>query len=99
MTRTVGVGGIGFGYWGPQLARNFAALPGAHLAAVCDRDDERLAVAGARYPGVPCFANVDELLSDASVDAVAIATPVASHFELARACLAAGKHVLVEKPL
>lgn len=95
----IGVGVIGFGYWGPHLARNFAALPGAHLVAVCDSDDQRLAVARASHPGVRCVADVDDLLGDANIDAVAIATPVASHFELARGCLTARKHVLVEKPL
>jgi predicted dehydrogenase len=95
----IGVGVIGFGYWGPQLARNFAALPGARLVAVCDSDEQRLAVARAGHPGVRCVNDVVDLLGDADIDAVAIATPVASHFEIARACLAAGKHVLVEKPL
>jgi predicted dehydrogenase len=95
----IGVGVIGFGYWGPQLARNFAALSGARLVAICDCDAERLDLARARHPEARGVAGVDELLGDARIDAVAIATPVASHFELARLCLAAGKHVLVEKPL
>lgn len=94
-----GIGVIGYGYWGPQLARNFAALPDARLIAICDSDAERLALARARHPGIATAATCAELLRNAQIDAVAIATPVASHFELAQACLAAGKHVLLEKPL
>ena len=95
----IGIGVIGYGYWGPQVARNFATLPGARLVAVCDCAEDQLALARAQYPDVRCVTTVAELLGDAQVDAVAIATPVSSHFALAHACLAAGKHVLVEKPL
>jgi predicted dehydrogenase len=95
----VGIGVIGYGYWGPQLARNFAAVPGARLIAVCDCAEDRLAFACTRHPDVRCVTDVAELLADRQIDAVAIATPVSSHFVLAGACLAAGKHVLVEKPI
>jgi predicted dehydrogenase len=94
-----GIGVIGYGYWGPQIARNFAALDGARLVAVCDCDEERLALVRTRHPGVRCVTDVAELLEDAHIDAVVIATPASSHFALAHACLSAGKHVLVEKPL
>jgi len=94
-----GIGVIGYGYWGPQIARNFAALGGARLVAVCDCEEERLALARSRHPDVRCVANVTELLGDGRIDAVAIATPASSHFALAHACLAAGKHVLIEKPI
>ena len=95
----IGIGVVGYGYWGPQLARNFAALPDVRLVAVCDSAEEPLALARAQYPGVRCVTTLAELLTDTRIDAVAIATPVSSHFALAYACLAAGKHVLIEKPL
>lgn len=95
----IGIGVVGYGYWGPQLARNFAALPDVRLVAVCDSAEEPLALARAHYPGVRCVTTLAELLADTRIDAVAIATPVSSHFALAYACLAAGKHVLIEKPL
>lgn len=95
----IGVGVIGFGYWGPNLVRNFAETPGTRVVAVCDRRAERLAVAQRRHPSVRVCTDPREILDDPAVDAVAIATPVASHSELALAALRAGKHVLVEKPL
>ena len=95
----IGVGVIGFGYWGPNLARNFAEIPEARLIAVCDSNTSRLAIAQRRYPGVAAVQDFRELLADPSIEAIAIATPVGQHFELARACLRSGKHVLVEKPL
>ena len=93
MTR---VGLTGLGYWGPNLARNFDVL--ADLAWLCDVDEERRAAFGDRYPSAHLTADFDELLGDPEVEAVVIATPVPTHFELARRALAAGKHVLVEKP-
>ena len=95
----IGIGVIGYGYWGPQLARNFSTIDGARLVAVCDGAEERLALARAQHPEVRCVRALSELLALPGIDAVAIATPVSSHFALAHACLAAGKHVLVEKPL
>jgi predicted dehydrogenase len=95
----IGVGLIGYGYWGPNLARNFAECDGTRLLAVCDQDSERLNLAARRYPGIDLHTQPEKLLSDSRIDAVAIATPVASHFELARTCLQGGKHVLLEKPL
>lgn len=90
---------IGAGYWGPNLIRNFSACPTTDLVAVCDRDHERLQRVLTSYPAVRGVTSADELLSDPSLDAVAIATPVATHAPLALQALAAGKHVLVEKPL
>jgi predicted dehydrogenase len=95
----IGTGVIGYGYWGPNLARNFAESPEARLIAVSDQRPDRLALAQARYPGVEASADYRSLLADARIDAVAIATPVSSHFELAAEALRAGKHVLVEKTL
>ena len=95
----IGVGVIGYGYWGPNLVRNFSECPGATVRAVCDTRDERLAQARRRYPGVATTTVPADLLNDPSIDAVVIATPVRHHFELALSALRAGKHVLVEKPL
>jgi predicted dehydrogenase len=92
------IGLVGYGYWGPNLIRNFAACPLTEMAAVCDASPARRAAVGRAYPGLATVASVDELL-DSRVDAVAIATPVSTHFPLALQCLEAGKDVLVEKPL
>jgi predicted dehydrogenase len=92
---TVRVGVAGLGHWGPNLARNFAEL--AELAWLCDSDPSRREIAD-RYPAARFTAAFDEMLADESLDSVVIATPVPTHFELAREALSAGKHVLVEKP-
>jgi predicted dehydrogenase len=91
---TVGVAGLG--YWGPNLTRNFDDL--AELAWVCDSAEARLAAFASRYPEARRTERFDEMLGDPDLDAVVIATPVPTHYELARSALAAGKHVLVEKP-
>lgn len=95
----LGVGIIGYGYWGPNLVRNFFADTGTQVLAVCDRSPERLAEAGRLYPGVATTTEPAELFRNPRIDAVAIATPVATHFQLAMDALRAGKHVLVEKPI
>jgi predicted dehydrogenase len=92
---SVKVGVAGLGHWGPNLARNFAEL--AELAWLCDSDPERAELA-ARYPQARFTSDFDEMLADDLLDAVVVATPVPTHFELARGALSAGKHVLVEKP-
>ena len=94
---TVGV--IGYGYWGPNLVRNFVETSGARVAWVTDVRPERLALVTARYPTIRVSTDYGDLLNDPAVDAVAIATPVSSHFELGLAALSAGKHVLLEKPI
>lgn len=93
------VGVIGYGYWGPNLVRNFMEAPGSTVVAVCDLLPERLAPLRHRYPSLKTCSGSREIFEDAGIDAVVIATPVSSHFELAMAALKAGKHVLVEKPL
>jgi predicted dehydrogenase len=93
------VGVIGYGYWGPNLVRNFAERPDAQVVVAADRRPERLALVQRRYPGIRVTADPADLIADPAVDAVVIATPVALHFELALAALRAGKHVLVEKPM
>lgn len=96
---TVRIGVVGYGYWGPNLVRNFHGLASCRVAAVADRERGRLDEVTRRYPDVRVTADARELIEAADVDAVVIATPVSSHFELASAALNAGKHVLVEKPL
>jgi predicted dehydrogenase len=95
----LGVAVVGYGYWGPNLARNVAESPDMELKALCERD----AVCGAsfsqRFPGVPVHTELDDVLNDDSIDAVLIATPPATHHALVKRALEAGKHVLVEKPL
>ena len=93
------VGVIGHGYWGPNLVRNFMAAPGSAVARVCDLREERLTPLQKFYPGIKTCSNPVDMINDPQIDAVVIATPVSSHFDLAMAALKAGKHVLVEKPL
>jgi predicted dehydrogenase len=93
------VGVVGYGYWGPNVVRNFADVPGCQLVAVSDMRPDRLAAVRSRYPAVRTFADPNELIADRRIDAVVIVTPVSTHFDLAMQALKAGKHVLVEKPL
>lgn len=90
---------IGYGYWGPNLLRNFSCCDGATVAAVVDRRPERLKAAKRLYPGIEVFSSPEEVMKDASIDAVVVATPVFSHFPLASEALSRGKHVLIEKPM
>ena len=90
---------IGYGYWGPNLARNLVSLPGVRLARICEPDPARRAQATRQYPWVEADADPARTLADPSLDAVVIATPLATHFALAHAAIASGKHVLVEKPM
>ncbi len=94
----VGVGVVGFGYWGPNIARNFSGLDKANVVAVCDLDAAALKRAGSVYPGVCLTTDFSDILRSADIDAVAIVTPVWTHYELAREALENGKHVFVEKP-
>jgi predicted dehydrogenase len=94
---TIGV--IGCGYWGPNLARNFNQLPTSRVKYCCDLDEKRLKHMRSLYPNVETTTRYQDLIDDSDVDAIAIATPVSSHYPLAKACLEGGKHVLVEKPL
>jgi len=93
---TIGV--IGCGYWGPNLIRNFAENERAQLRWICDTDERRLHTIGRRYPATQTASDYRQLLADPELDAVVIATPVATHYKFARAALDAGKHVLIEKP-
>ena len=93
------IGVIGYGYWGPNLVRNFMEAPGSTVVAVCDLRSERLVQLQTRYPTIKTTGNCRKLFEDPEIDAIIIATPVSSHFELAMAAFQANKHVLVEKPL
>ncbi|MGH9356741.1 MAG: Gfo/Idh/MocA family protein [Terriglobia bacterium] len=92
------MGIIGYGYWGPQVTRNFAASSGCEVTVVCDKSSEALRRAKQAHPNIEVAAGFNEVLSSSSIDAVAIVTPVWTHFELAKAALQNGKHVFVEKP-
>ena len=95
----INIGIVGYGYWGPNLVRNFAETPGLSVAAVSDLDPAKLAVVQRRFPAVKTTRDFRELLNDPGIDAIAIATPVNTHFELGMAALKAGKHLWLEKPM
>ncbi len=99
MTRPVSVGIVGLGYWGPNLARNFAAIPGCEVRYLCDADETARDRVARALPAARPTADLDELLADPDLDAVVLATPVPTHAELAVRVLEAGKHCFVEKPL
>jgi predicted dehydrogenase len=93
------IGVIGYGYWGPNVVRNFFETPGAQLACVCDLRADRLALVRSRYPSVEVTQNAFDLLNDPTINAIVIATPVSTHYEMALEALRRDKHVFVEKPL
>jgi predicted dehydrogenase len=90
---------VGLGYWGPNLVRNFHDVEDVEVAWICDLNEAALERIGRRYPAVKRTTSYEEVLADETVDAVAVATPVSSHYALAARALATGKHVFVEKPL
>jgi predicted dehydrogenase len=98
MNEPLRVGQIGYGYWGPNLARNFYQMKQSQLAAIADLDVKRLEEPARLYQA-RTYADYHELLADPTLDAVVVATPARTHFEVARDALECGKHVLVEKPL
>ncbi len=93
------VGVIGYGYWGPNLVRNFMECKGVEVSAVSDLREARLDQLRVRYPSLRTTKDYRSLLTDPAIDAIVIATPLPTHFDLAMEALRAGKHVLVEKPL
>lgn len=99
MVSELSVGVVGLGYWGPNLARNLASLPGCRLAGLCDLDRSRLERITVMHRDVPLFEDLEEMFEQVDMDAVVVATPVGQHYSLAKRALLAGKHVLVEKPL
>jgi len=93
------IGVVGYGYWGPNLVRNCFEAQGAQVSCVSDLRQDRLALVNSRYPTIRTTQDVHDLIQDPAIDAVAIATPVSTHYDLAMRALQEGKHVLVEKPL
>ena len=93
------VGIIGYGYWGPNLLRNFFTQKGCKIVAVADSRPNRLAIISQNYPSIETFADANEIINHPNIDAVIIATPVFTHFPLAEKALLKGKHVLIEKPM
>lgn len=93
------VGIIGYGYWGPNLVRNFMASEGCSVDMVADSRPERLKIVERLYPAVKTTTSGEDIMHDSSIDAVVIATPIHTHYGLAREALECGKHVLVEKPM
>jgi predicted dehydrogenase len=97
-TNVVRMGVIGYGYWGPNIVRNLHSLDSCEVVAVCDKNPAALKRAGKAYPGVKMTTEFVEVLTSPEIDAVAVVTPVWTHYELAKAALENGKHVFVEKP-
>jgi predicted dehydrogenase len=96
--KMVRVGVIGYGYWGPNIVRNLQSLDRCQLVAVCDKSPAALKRAQKVYPGLQLTTDFSEILTSPDIDAIAVVTPVWTHFELAKAALQNGKHVFVEKP-
>lgn len=92
------IGVIGFGYWGPNIVRNFSSVDGARVIMVCDKRAEALKSLARDFPSITVTNSVDDIVKSPEVDVVAIVTPVSTHFELAKRALENGKHVFVEKP-
>src|SRR4030066_198405 len=94
----INLGVIGYGYWGPNVARNFNSCPGAKLVTICDLNEKRLKLAKSTFPFIRVSSNPKDLLNSDDIQAVAIVTPVFAHYELAKAALESNKHIFVEKP-
>ena len=95
----VGVGVVGYGYWGPNLVRNFANVEGVEVVAVSDLDADKLSLVKRQRPGIVTTTDYRDLFKDSRIDAIAIATPVHTHYDLALEALRSGKHVFLEKPM
>ena len=94
----INLGVIGYGYWGPNVVRNFSAQPDCRVVAICDKHPPALAQVASRHPSARVLSDTRELMTSRDIDAVAIVTPVSTHYELAKQALLHGKHVFVEKP-
>ena len=97
--RTIQLAQVGVGYWGKNLLRNFEGLPGVNVVAVCDQDPDVLARLARQYPGLATTRHYQDLLDDAEIEGIVIATETPLHFAMAEKALQAGKHVFVEKPM
>jgi len=92
------LGVVGYGYWGPNIVRNFLSQPDCRIVAICDKNPKAVAQVLSRHPAVHASSNPDEVMSSPEIDAVAVVTPVSTHYDLAKKALENGKHVFVEKP-
>src|SRR5207245_9574313 len=92
------IGVIGYGYWGPNIVRNLRSLEGCQLAAVCDQSPVALQRVSQAYPDLPVSTNPRDLLTSPQIDAIAVLTPVSTHYELANAALENGNHVVDQTP-
>src|ERR1044071_6136069 len=99
MKKNIEVGAVGCGYWGPNLVRNLRQAQDCHLKRLCDVNEARLNHLGRMYPEIALTRRYEDLLNDADLDAVVIATPTRFHYEMAKAALSVGKHVFIEKPI
>jgi predicted dehydrogenase len=99
MKKTIKVGVVGCGYWGPNLIRNLRQAPDCQLKVICDTSEQRLRHMRRLHQDVATTTRFEDVLNDSEIDAVVIATPVRFHYEMARAVLFAGKHVFIEKPM
>jgi len=97
-TKDILIGVVGFGYWGPNIVRNFNSIDTVQVTAVCDKDTAGLKRVRQLYPEIAATTNYEEMLSKQPLDMVAIVTPVYTHYELAKLALEHGKHIFVEKP-
>jgi predicted dehydrogenase len=94
----VNIGVIGYGYWGPNIVRNFYSVNESQVVAISDKNQAKLRQVNKTYPSIDCSMSPEEIVKSSKIDAVAIVTPVTSHFELAKLALQNGKHIFVEKP-
>ncbi|MDR2017698.1 MAG: Gfo/Idh/MocA family oxidoreductase [Syntrophobacterales bacterium] len=92
------IGVIGYGYWGPNIVRNFNGIDGTRVVSVCDKNPDALTKVNKTYPTIKTISDPDEMLTSPEIDAVAVITPVFMHFDFAKKALQNGKHVFVEKP-
>src|SRR3954466_16400887 len=99
MSRPINIGVVGCGYWGPNLIRNFRALPDCNMKLVCDLNDQRLSHLQSVYEDVGVEKDFKQLLKRKELDAIVISSPVGLHYQMAKASLLAGKHTFVEKPM
>jgi predicted dehydrogenase len=96
---TIKLGVIGYGYWGPNIVRNFFSTPGCVIKSVADARPERLSLLNRSFPSIMGVRTAEEIINDNEIDAVVIATPVFTHFAIAKKALEMGKHILIEKPM
>ncbi|MBN1575039.1 MAG: Gfo/Idh/MocA family oxidoreductase, partial [Chitinispirillaceae bacterium] len=94
----INVGVIGYGYWGPNIIRNFSGADDAKVVAICDIKEDALKKIRKQYPDIHCTADADEIIKSPDIDCIAVVTPVSSHYPLAKKVLEQGKHLFVEKP-